>query len=83
MKHKPNKPLLVGLVAVETVSAVLAWRDLGRRSEDQVAARRTSGACSYRSTLATRSPTGPSAGADAVTRAAPHRPLRTDGGYRN
>jgi hypothetical protein len=36
MKHKPNKPLLVGLVAVETVSAVLAWRDLGRRSEDQV-----------------------------------------------
>ena len=36
MKQKPTKPILVGLVAVETVSAVLAWRDLGRRPDDQV-----------------------------------------------
>ena len=36
MKQKPSKPLLVGLVAVEVVSAVLAWRDLSRRSDDLV-----------------------------------------------
>lgn len=36
MKHKPNKRILVGLVALEAVSAVLAWRDLTRRSQDQV-----------------------------------------------
>ncbi len=36
MKQKPSKPLLVGLVAVEVVSAVLAWRDLRRRSDDLV-----------------------------------------------
>ncbi len=36
MKQKSNKPLLVGLVAVEVVSAVLAWRDLSRRSDDLV-----------------------------------------------
>jgi hypothetical protein len=36
MKHKSSKPLLVGLVAVEVVSAVLAWRDLSRRSDDLV-----------------------------------------------
>lgn len=27
---------MVGLVVVEVVAAVLAWRDLGRRSGDQV-----------------------------------------------
>ena len=36
MKQKSNKPLLVGFVAVEVVSAVLAWRDLSRRSDDLV-----------------------------------------------
>jgi hypothetical protein len=36
MKQKSSKPLLVGLVAVEVVSAVLAWRDLSRRSDDLV-----------------------------------------------
>jgi hypothetical protein len=40
MKQKPNTPLLVGLVAVEAISAVLAWRDLGCRSEDQVRGRK-------------------------------------------
>ncbi|MDQ6687687.1 MAG: hypothetical protein M3Z50_08780 [Actinomycetota bacterium] len=33
---QPNKPLLIGVVAVEAVSALLAWRDLGRRSDHQV-----------------------------------------------
>jgi hypothetical protein len=36
MKRKPNKLLLCGLVAVQVVSAVLAWRDLAGRSDDQV-----------------------------------------------
>lgn len=36
VKRKPNKMLLGGLVAVEVVSAGLAWRDLARRSDDQV-----------------------------------------------
>jgi hypothetical protein len=36
MKQKSSKPLLVGLVAVEVVSAVLAWRDLSCRSDDLV-----------------------------------------------
>jgi hypothetical protein len=36
MKQKTNTPLLIGLVAIETVSAVLAWRDLGRRPDDQI-----------------------------------------------
>lgn len=36
MKHKPNKPLLIGVVAAEVVSVVLAWRELARRSEDRV-----------------------------------------------
>lgn len=30
------KPLLVGLVAAELVSAVFAWRDLARRNNDQI-----------------------------------------------
>lgn len=36
MTRNPNKALLVGLVMVEVVSAVYAWRDLGRRSDAQV-----------------------------------------------
>jgi hypothetical protein len=36
MTQKSSKPLLVGLVAVEVVSAVFAWRDLSRRSDDLV-----------------------------------------------
>lgn len=36
MKQKPKRPLLVGLVTVEMISAVLAWRGLSRRSAGQV-----------------------------------------------
>jgi hypothetical protein len=36
VKPIPNKSLLAGLLAAETVSAVLAWRDLRRRSDDQL-----------------------------------------------
>ena len=36
MKGKPKKLLLGGLVLVQVVSAVLAWRDMGSRSNDQV-----------------------------------------------
>jgi hypothetical protein len=36
MRHSARKPALVGLVAAEVVSAVLAWRDLDRRRNDQV-----------------------------------------------
>ncbi len=36
MKRKPNTPLLIAIVAVETTCAVFAWRDLDRRSKDQV-----------------------------------------------
>jgi len=36
MKRKPNKVRLGALVAVEVVAATLAWRDLARRSDDQV-----------------------------------------------
>ncbi len=36
MKHKANKPLLAELVTVEVGSAILAWCDLGRRSDDQI-----------------------------------------------
>ena len=35
MNGKPKKLLFGGLVAVEVASAVLAWRDLGRRSDEQ------------------------------------------------
>jgi hypothetical protein len=34
--RKPRKPALLAIAAVQVVSAALAWRDLGRRSEDQV-----------------------------------------------
>lgn len=30
------KPMLLGLLAIEVASAVLAWRDLGRRANDEV-----------------------------------------------
>ncbi|MDQ2749937.1 MAG: hypothetical protein M3Y44_10530 [Actinomycetota bacterium] len=40
MKQKTKTPLLIGLVAIETVSAVLAWRDLGHRSDAQVRGRK-------------------------------------------
>jgi hypothetical protein len=36
MKGKPKKLLLGGLVLVQVISAVLAWRDLGGRTDDQV-----------------------------------------------
>ncbi len=36
MKEKPKKLLLGGLVLVQVISAVLAWRDLGSRSNDEV-----------------------------------------------
>lgn len=35
------KPLLVGLVAAELVSAVFAWRDLARRGDDQIRGAKT------------------------------------------
>jgi hypothetical protein len=34
--RKPKGPLLFVVVGLEVVAAALAWRDLGRRSEDQV-----------------------------------------------
>ena len=36
MNGKPKKLLLGSLVAIEVVSAALAWRDLSRRRDDQV-----------------------------------------------
>jgi hypothetical protein len=36
MRRKPNKPLLGALVSSEVVAAALAWRDLARRSKDEV-----------------------------------------------
>ncbi len=36
MRRKPPKPLVLTVVVVEVVSAALAWRDLARRSDDQV-----------------------------------------------
>jgi hypothetical protein len=34
--RKPPKPVLLAIVVVQVVSAALAWRDLARRSDDQV-----------------------------------------------
>jgi hypothetical protein len=34
--RRPPKPVLVTVVVVEVVSALLAWRDLRRRADDQV-----------------------------------------------
>jgi hypothetical protein len=36
MRWKPNKLQVGILLGVEVVGAVLAWRDLARRSDDQV-----------------------------------------------
>jgi hypothetical protein len=34
--RKPPKAVLLAIVIVQVVSAALAWRDLARRSDDQV-----------------------------------------------
>jgi hypothetical protein len=34
--RKPPREVVIAVVAVETVSAVLAYRDLARRTDDQV-----------------------------------------------
>jgi hypothetical protein len=36
VRRKPPKPVVLTVVVVEVVSAALAWRDLARRSDDQV-----------------------------------------------
>jgi hypothetical protein len=36
VKRKLPKPALVAVVVVQVVSCALAWRDLARRSDDQV-----------------------------------------------
>jgi hypothetical protein len=36
VKRRPPKPVLIAIVAVQSVSAVLAWRDLARRPDSQV-----------------------------------------------
>jgi hypothetical protein len=36
MTRKPPKPVLLAIVVVQVVSAAFAWRDLSRRSDDQV-----------------------------------------------
>jgi hypothetical protein len=36
MQQNVKKRLVAGLVAVEVVSAVLAWLDLNRRADDQI-----------------------------------------------
>ncbi len=36
MKHNPSREIRIVVVAVEVVAAVLAWRDLSRRSDYQV-----------------------------------------------
>ena len=40
MTRKPPKPVLLAIVVVQVVSAALAWRDLARRSDDQVHGRK-------------------------------------------
>jgi hypothetical protein len=34
--RRPPKPVLIAIVSVQLVSAVLAWRDLARRTDRQV-----------------------------------------------
>jgi hypothetical protein len=41
MDRNPKKLALVVLAAVEVVSAVLAWRDLATRSDDQIRGRKS------------------------------------------
>jgi hypothetical protein len=36
VKRRPPTPVLIAIVAVQLVSAVLAWRDLARRPVSQV-----------------------------------------------
>ena len=36
MQQNVKKRLVAGLVAVEVVSAVLAWNDLNQRADDQI-----------------------------------------------
>jgi hypothetical protein len=36
MTRRPPKQVLVAIVVLEVVSAAIAWRDLARRSDDQV-----------------------------------------------
>jgi hypothetical protein len=36
VKRKPPKPVLLTFVGLEVVSAAVAWRDLARRTDDQV-----------------------------------------------
>ena len=36
MQHNPSKEIRIVVLAVEVVAAVLAWRDLNRRSDCQV-----------------------------------------------
>ncbi len=36
MTRKPPKPALLVIVVLEVVSAAMAWRDLARRSDDQI-----------------------------------------------
>jgi hypothetical protein len=40
MDRNPKKLALVVLVGIEVVSAVLAWRDLARRTDEQVRGRK-------------------------------------------
>jgi hypothetical protein len=40
VKRKPPKPVVLAIVAAQTVSAVLAWRDLAARSDDDVRGRK-------------------------------------------
>jgi hypothetical protein len=34
--RKPSKPVVAAIVAVQAISCALAWRDIARRSDDQV-----------------------------------------------
>jgi hypothetical protein len=36
MRTSSYKPMLFGLAAIEVASAIMAWRDLGRRADDEV-----------------------------------------------
>jgi hypothetical protein len=36
MKHNPSRELRIVVLAVEVAVAVLAWRDLNHRSDDQI-----------------------------------------------
>jgi hypothetical protein len=40
VKHNPSREIRIVVLTVEVVAAVLAWRDLRRRSDDQVRGRK-------------------------------------------